>query len=151
MSIEEIIKNATKDAMRAKDSVRLNSLRGLTAAFTNELVAKGKKPQESISDEDATAVILREIKKRKDSIEQFKAGNRADLVQSEEQELKIIEEFAPQMMSLEEIEKVVMAKQQELGISDKSKMGMLMGAVMKELKGKANGSDVKTAVEKLFS
>ena len=71
------------------------------------------------------------------------------MAQKEEEELKILENYLPEMMSCKEIEKIAQAKKEEMGVDDKAKMGMLMGAIMKELKGKANGEDVKTVVEGL--
>ena len=71
-----------KDAMRAKDQVALDTYRGILSGFTNELVAKGRKPQEALSDEEALAVITRMSKQRKDSITQFTAGGRLDLVEN---------------------------------------------------------------------
>jgi len=150
MSLHVDIKNGIKDAMKAKDSVRLAVLRGLTAAFTNELVAKGKMPQDELSDDDALTVIRRTAKQRKDSIEQFKTNNRQDLVDSEEAELAVLQTFIPQMMSKEDIMKIAESKKAELGATDKAKIGMLMGAVQKELKGKADGGDIKEVVESLF-
>ena len=148
--IQTQIKEEIKKAMLAKDTIRLNTLRGVSAAFTNELVAKGKKPQEEIADEDGMVVIRRLVKQRKESIEQFKAGNRQDLVDAETSELVILESYLPQMMSQDEIKKVAEAKKTQLNITDKTKMGMLMGAIMKELAGKADGGDVKIVVESLF-
>src|SRR3989344_7123992 len=92
------IKEEMKRAMLAKDTVRRDTLRSLLAAFTNELVAKGKPPQETISDSDAFTVIKRQVKQRKDSIEQFRKGDREDLAQTEEVELHIIEIYLPKMM-----------------------------------------------------
>jgi uncharacterized protein len=89
-------------AMKARDSVKMNTLRGLLSAFTNELVAKGIKPQEEISDADAINVIKRAVKQRKDSIEQFRNGKREDLAQKEEAELKILETYMPVQMSREQ-------------------------------------------------
>lgn len=148
--IQEKIKEDMKKAMIAKDSGRVLVLRGLMAAFTNELVSKMKKPTDPISDEEATTVIQRAIKQRKDSIDQFKKGGRNDLVEAEEKELKIIEEYSPKMMDKSEIKAIAEKKKAEMGVTDKSKMGMFMGAIMKELKGKADGADVKEVVESLF-
>ncbi len=148
--LHEQIKNNIKEAMMAKDTVRLETMRGMVAAFMNELVAKGKKPQEMLTDEEAVAVITRMSKQRKDSVEQFKKGNRMDLVAEEEAQLKILETYLPKMMDKNEVEKVVKAKQSELGISDVVKKGMLMSAVMKDLKGKADGAIVKEVVDALF-
>lgn len=149
--IQQQLRKEMVEAMRAKDTVRLTTIRGLISSFTNELVSKKKKPNEELSDEDALVVIARAAKQRKDSIEQFEKGDRNDLAEKEKEELKIIESYLPQMLSMEEVEKVVMAKKEELGITDKAEMGKLIGAVMQELKGKADGADVKKVVEKLLS
>ena len=147
--LHEQIQKGIKDAMLAKDAVRLETLRGMVAAFTNELVAKKRKPTEMLVDEEALAVIARLSKQRKDSIEQFKRGNREDLVKNEEAELAILEAYLPKMMERGEIEKIARAKKEELG-ADSSKKGMLMSSVMKDLKGKADGATVKEIVESLF-
>ena len=137
-------------AMKAKDSIKMNTLRGLLTGFMNELVAKGIKPQEQISDEDALAVIKRAVKQRKDSIEQFRKGKREELAQKEEAELKILETYMPAQMSREQIEVVARQVKEKLGITDKSKMGQFVGAVMKEIKGQAGGAEVKAIVESLL-
>ena len=152
MTIHENIKNQMKEAMMAKDAVRLSVLRGLVAAFMNELIAK-KNPAPLIGDDEANTVIKRQVKQRKDSIEQFTAGGRKDLVKAESAELAILETFLPQMTSRADIEKVVKAKIKEAGGAaklDKAKMGQFMGSVMKEFKGKADGSLVKEVVESLL-
>lgn len=150
MTIQEKIKSDMVQAMKDKDSVKVNVLRGLISAFTNELVAKKLKPDEGLPDQDATAVIMRAVKQRKDSIEQFKAGGREDLVEAENIELKIVEQYAPKLMSRDEIRKIAEGIKEKLNITDKSKMGMLMGSLMKELKGQADGGDVKAVVEEIL-
>lgn len=149
MTIQETVKAKIKEAMIAKDSVALMALRGIASGFTNELVNKGIPPQEPISDEDAMTVLKREQKKRKDSIEQFMAGGREDLAESEKAELIIIGQFLPKMMSEEEIEVVVKAKITEAGTVDKTALGKFTGMIIKELAGKADGADVKKVVERL--
>lgn len=148
--LHEQIKSGIKEAMMAKDALRLKAFRAMSAAFTNELVAKGKKPQEMLSDDEAVSVIARLAKQRKDSIEQFKKGNREDLVKEEEAELGVLETYLPKMMDRSEVEKIALAKKEELGITDATKKGMLMSALMKDLKGKADGSVVKEVVDSLF-
>lgn len=145
------IKDHIKEAMLAKDSVRLNTLRGILAAFTNEVVAKKRKPDEMLADDEALEVIRRAVKQRKDSISQFRAGGREDLAVDEEAELAILQTYLPTMMSRDEIKIVAEQKKAEMGVTDKSKMGMFMGAVMKELKGRADGDDVKAVVEELLA
>jgi len=150
MSLHEQIKNSIKEAMLAKDAVRLEVLRGMSTAFTNDLVAKGKKPQEMLTDEEVLAVITRMSKQRKDSIEQYTKGGRQDLAEEERAQLAIIETYLPKLMEKSEVETIAKAKQAELGITDPTKKGMLMSALMKDLKGKADGTVVKEAVDALF-
>ncbi len=148
--LQEQIKNNIKEAMIARDSVKLETFRGMSAAFMNELVAKGKKPQEILTDEEAIAVITKLAKQRKYAIEQFKKGGREDLVAEESAQLAILETFLPALMEKSEVENIVKAKKEELGIIDVSKKGILMSAIMKELKGKADGMMVKEVVDSLF-
>ena len=152
--IEKEIKSELKEAMKNKDSVQLIVLRGLLAGFTNELISQKKKPQDEVSDELAMAVIKKAVKQRKDSIEQFTKGRRNDLVEVEKSELKILEKYLPEMMSEEAIKEIAVAKKSELGIDDKSKMGILMGAVIGQIKStgdEADGALVKQVVEELFN
>ncbi|OGG62543.1 hypothetical protein A2766_01065 [Candidatus Kaiserbacteria bacterium RIFCSPHIGHO2_01_FULL_58_22] len=137
-------------AMKAKDSLRVDTLRGALAAFTNELVAKGRKPTEELADPDAITVLKRLGKQRREAAEQYTKGGRAELAQKEAAELKIIEESLPQTASREEIEKVARAKKEELGVADASGIGKLTGAVMKEFAGRADGNDVKNVIASLF-
>ena len=148
--LHEQIKNNIKEAMMAKDTVRLETYRGMLAAFTNELVAKNRKPNEILGDEEAVAVITKLSKQRKDSIEQYTKGNRDDLVKEETAQLQILETYLPKMMDKSEVEKIAKAKKEELNITDATKKGVLMSALMKDLKGKADGSVVKEVVDSLF-
>ena len=84
MSLHQDIKDQIKDAMKARDEVRLGVLRGLLAGFTNELVATKRTPQEELLDEQAMSVIMRAVKQRKDSIDQFTKGGRPELAESEQ-------------------------------------------------------------------
>lgn len=148
MSLHKQIKDSIKEAMIKKDALRLTVLRNISSVFTNEMIAK-KMTVEELSDEDAITIIRRLVKQRKDSIDQFTKGNRMDLVKNEEDEMKILETFLPQMMSREEVEKVVKAKIASAGTVDKAKLGQFMGGIMKELKGKADGMLVKEILEGL--
>lgn len=150
MSLHEQIKGELKDALKAKDQVKLRTVRSMLTAFTNELVATSRTPQAILEDNEVLAVIKRLAKQRKDSIEQYEAADRHDLSEPEKEELVVLESYLPQMMSQEQIRPIAEAKKTELNITDKSKMGMLVGAVMKELAGKADGADVKSVVESLF-
>ena len=150
MSLHEQIKNNIKESMKSGDKIRLEVMRGLVTAFTNELVSKSRTPQEMLSDEEALAVITKLSKQRKDSIEQFTKGGRLDLVEEESKQLAILSEYLPKLMEVGEIEEVVKNKLSELEVKDPTKKGMFMASVMKDLKGKADGSLVKEVVDKLF-
>jgi uncharacterized protein YqeY len=145
------IKSSLKEAMMAKDAVKLSVIRGLLSSFTNELVSKGKMPQDQLEDAEVMTVISREAKKRKDSIQQFEAAGRAELAGSEKEELAVLESYLPAQMSKEEIEAFVATKKTELGITDKAQAVDLIKAVMPELKGKADGKLVKEAIDNLFN
>jgi len=145
------LKEAMKDAMRAKDSVRLGVIRGLMAACTNEAVTKGKGPDGVLDEGEMLAVITRAAKQRKDSIEQFEKGGRPELAVGEKAELTIIMAMLPAQMSQDEIVAAAKAKAAELGVVDKTGANKLMGMLMKDLKGRADGNDVKAVVDNLFA
>lgn len=151
MAIHETIKKSIPDALRAHDEVRLRTLRSLVTAMTNEVVAKKRKPDEYLNDDEAFAVIKRAVNQRKDSIEQFEKASRNDLVEPEKAELAILESYLPTVMSREEIVPIAKAKMVEMGVSGKADAGKFTGALMKELKGKADGADVKAVVDSLLS
>jgi uncharacterized protein YqeY len=149
-TLQQKIKNQIKEAMMAKDTVRLTVLRGLSSAITNDLVEKGRTPQGELTDEETLAVIRRQVKQRKDSIEQFTKGGREDLVEGEKAELVHLEIYLPQMMAEDEVKKIIENKKTELSIVDVKDKGRLMAEVMKDLKGKADGMMVKNIVDSLF-
>ena len=149
MTLHEQIKEEIKNAMRAKDALRLEVLRGISTAFTNTVVAERRPPTELIDDKGAIAVLKRLVKQRKDAIEQFTNGGRADLAEKEASELPIIEAFLPAMMSEAEIEVIAKEVLSEMGTIDKSKLGQITGAIMKRCGGNADGNVVKSIIEKL--
>lgn len=143
------IKEEITTAMRARNAVRLTTLRGVLSAFTNESVALKRTPQDKLSDNEATAVIRRLVKQRKDSIEQFEKAGRQELADNEKAELTILEEFLPAQMSEEVIRKIVAEIIQKT--PGETNRGKIMGAVMKETGGNADGALVKKIVEEAFS
>ncbi|OGC84653.1 hypothetical protein A3F55_03185 [Candidatus Adlerbacteria bacterium RIFCSPHIGHO2_12_FULL_53_18] len=146
----EELKAGIKEAMKAKDAVRLSVFRGLVTAATNEAIAKGKGPDALLTDDELMTVIMRAAKQRKDSIEQFEKGGRPELAENEKAELAVIETLLPAQMSRDEIEAAVKAKAAELGVVDKTGANKLIGALMKDLKGKADGTIVKEVITTLF-
>jgi uncharacterized protein len=151
MSLQATIQSGIKEAMIKKDAVRLSVLRSLSALFNNELIAKGKAAGDTLSDDEALALVKRAVKQRKDSIAQFEKGGRPELAADEKAELAILETFLPAQMPRAEVVKIAEAKKQQLGVTDKSKLGALIGAVLKETKGQADGGMVKEVVESLFA
>jgi hypothetical protein len=150
--LQQQIRSEMQKALKERDELRLSVLRGVITSITNELVAKGRGPQGDMTDEEVIDVLRREVKKRREAAEQFKAGKRTDLAEIEVSELTILEPYLPQMASKEEIRTVTEMKMKELEMhpDNGSQKGALIGAVMKEMKGQANGGDVKAVVEEIF-
>ena len=145
------LKEAIKTAMKARETVKLNVLRGIFAMVTNDLVAKGRGPEGALTEDELLTLITRASKQRKDSIQQFEAGGRPELAVGEKEELAIIETLLPAQMSQDEIVAAAKAKAAEMGVTDKSGANKLMGMLMKDLKGKADGTAVKAVVDSMFS
>jgi uncharacterized protein YqeY len=150
MSLHTSLRDSLKDAMKAKDAAKLRTVRSIMTAVTNELVATGKTPQSELDDASVLTVIKRLAKQRKESILQYEAAGRTDLSEPEKEELVVLEAYLPTLMTQDAIRPIAVAKMAELGITDKSKMGMLVGALMRDLAGQADGGDVKAVVESLF-
>jgi uncharacterized protein YqeY len=151
MSIATNIREQLKLAMKEKNQDALDTFRSVISAFTSELVASGKTPQDEVTDEIAQKVIQKIIKQRQDSISQFEAGGRNDLAEIEKAQLAFLLPFMPVQMSEDKIREIVIAKKEALNFTDKTKMGMLVGAVMKEVGASADGAVVKKIVEESFS
>lgn len=148
--LQQQIKDDIKVAMKARETEKLEVLRSISAAFTNDLIAKKRKPSDELSDDEAILVVQRLAKQRKDSIEQYHAGGRDDLAEAEKEELKYIKAYLPQMMARDEIKRLALAKHEEMSLIEAPKKGILMGALMKDLKGKAEGGDVKDVLDEIF-
>ena len=144
MSLQENIDRDFKEAMRARDDIRLSVLRMIKTAVKNKQVEL-RRPLE---DEEFLGVLTSQAKQRRDSIDQFKSGGRGDLVDREEAELKIIETYLPQQLSRSQMEEAVAALIIELDAKSVKDMGRVMKALMSrfqgQLDGKAAGDLVKT-------
>lgn len=147
MTFSETITEQMKTAMKSGDKLRLETLRSLRALIL-EFEKSGS--ARAMTDDDAQKILLSAAKKRKDAIEQYQQAGRTDLAQNEEAELRIIQEFLPAQMSDAEIEASVKTLIAQLGISDPKELGKLMGAAMKELRGKADGTQVQTIAKRLL-
>lgn len=134
-----------KNAMKSKEETRVSVLRLLNAAIKNEEISKLKR-EDGLNDDEITAVIARQIKQRKDAIEQFAKGGRADLVEKEKAELAILQSFMPEQLGEEEIRAIA----REVIAGGASGFGAIMSAVMGKVKGKADGGMVKKIVEEII-
>lgn len=139
-----------KQAMLAKDELKKSVLRMLLSAINYYEIQKGGAGYET-SDEDVLAVIQKEVKQRKDSIEQFKIGNRQDLVDKETRELEILQTYLPKQMTEEEIREIVKEIISQIGATTVTDMGKVMAVVMPKLKGRADGSLVSQLVKQELS
>ncbi len=128
MNLKEKIKDDLKASMKSGNAERRSVLRLLSADIRNKEIDLRKE----LNDDDVAAVVKNNSKKRIDSIELYKKGNRNDLVKKEENELNILKEYMPKQMDKEEIRRIVMETIKELGFSDKSKFGIVMKEVMKK-------------------
>lgn len=150
MNLKEKIHNDLKEAMKAGDVLRRDTLRMLDSAIKNAEIEKMKK-ETGLADEEVVEVAARAVKQRKDSIEQYEKGGRADLAEKEKQELEILLAYLPEQMGEDKIREVVKGVIAETGASSKADMGKVMGAAMGKLKGQADGNVVKKIVEEALS
>lgn len=146
MSLSDEIRKDMLTALKSGDKERSQTLKMLVANIKNVQIESEKE----LSDKDVEKILRKETKKIEDSIEQYQKMGRDDLVKKEKQDLQIIEEYLPELMSDEDIKKVVEKKIEELDATDIRDMGKVMGAVMKELEGKADGNTVKNIVQSML-
>ena len=144
MSLKEKIENDLKEAMKAKESLKVSCLRLIKAAVKNkEIDVRG-----ALDDAQITSILSTLAKQRKESIEQFKKGGRDDLVKQEEAELAILNSYLPKQMSEKEIEEIIVKTIAEVGAKDIKEAGKVMKAVMPKVAGKADGKIVNAIVLK---
>jgi uncharacterized protein YqeY len=147
MSFEEKINEALKDAMKSGDKVRTDTIRSIRAGIIE--FAKSGSGRE-LNEEDEIKILNSNAKKRKDAIEMYEKGGRPELVEKEKIELSIIEEFLPKQLDDEEIIKIVKNIISNVGATNSKDFGKVIGATMKELKGKADGNRVQGIVKSLL-
>ena len=143
MSLKEKIKSDLKDAMKSGDSVVRGVLRLLSSDIKNEEISLKKE----LADDDVLKILKKDIKRHKESIEQYKTGGREDLAEQEEKELEILKEYMPEQMGGEEIRKIVSAAIKKTGAAGVSDFGKVMGMAMKEVGSGADGSLVGKIVK----
>ncbi len=148
MTLKEKINADLKEAMKTGDKVRLQTIRSIRALIL-EFEKSGANRE--MTEEDEIKLLTSAAKKRKDAIEQYRNAGREDLAEKEEAELKIIETYLPAQLSEEEVESKVKEIASKVGAESKKDFGKLMGAAMKELKGKADGNLIRKIAEKILS
>jgi hypothetical protein len=145
--LSEIITEQMKAAMKSGDKLRLETIRSIRALILEfEKSGVGR----TMTEEDEQKLLISAAKKRKDSVEQYRAANREDLASKEEAELAIIQEFLPKQMDESEVEAVVKTIIEQVGAKTPQEVGKVMGAAMKELRGKADGTLVQTVAKRLL-
>src|SRR5438093_3601636 len=147
MTLQERIQQELKAAMLAKETERLATLRLLKSAIGYRQI---EQKTEQLSDADVIAVVQKEIKKRRDAIEQYKAGGRPELAEKEGRELAVLETLLPAPLAAEELEQLVRATIQEIGATSKKDMGPVIKAVQAKAAGRADGKSISAVVGKLL-
>ncbi len=147
MDLNKQLVQDMKEAMKDKDKTRLSVIRMLRAALQNEAIAKGV---DSLSEEDAMMIVSRQVKQMQESLEEFKAANRDDLIEKTEAELAVIEQYMPEQLTEAELEEIVKKAITSTGAKTKREFGKVMGTVMPQVRGKADGSIVQQIVQRLL-
>lgn len=145
--IADTISKQIGQALKAKDEIRLSTLRMLSSALNYEYIAK----QHELSEEEELEVVRHEAKKRRDAIEAYKKAEAFDRADKEEKELEILEEYLPQQMPDKELEKIVGDVISETGAKSMADMGKVIGAVMNKAGGRADGKKVSELVKSKLS
>jgi len=143
MALREKLDEDLKSAMRAKDSLRMNTVRALKSAVKYREIELMK----PLDDAGILGVMATEIKRRRDSVEQYRAGNRADLADKEEAEIKILQEFLPQQLTPAEVEAKVIEVIARVGAQGPKDMGAVMKALLPDVQGRADGMVVSELVK----
>lgn len=136
-----------KDAMKAKDTVALTTLRALKTALTNAAIESGNKDN-VVEEADAIAIVRKQIKQRQDAIEQFEKADRPELAEAEKAEIVVLEKYLPAALSAEEIAAIVAEAIAETGASSRADMGKVMGLVQAKAEGRADGKTLSQEVMK---
>lgn len=148
--LREQIQNDLKAAMLAKEEIKVSTLRLLMAAIRNKEIAQSGASDVNLIDEEVIGVIAKQAKERRESIEAFRGAGREELAGKEEAELVILNQYLPQQLGEEELEKIVSETITELGASSPADFGRVMKTVMEKVRGQADGNAVSGLVRKLL-
>jgi uncharacterized protein YqeY len=147
MSLRSRIDEEIKNAMKAKDKVRLETVRSIKKLILEKETSVRPEGQEGLSESEEMDLLIQLAKQRRDSIEHYRAAGREDLATQEAQELAIIEEYLPQAVTEEELERILDQLIQETGATSAKDMGKVMGVAMQQLKGRADGKKIQERVK----
>ncbi len=143
MSLKETLNNDIKSAMKTKDKETLAVLRMIKTAVQAAEIDK----KEELNAEEELTILAREAKQRRESLAEFVKAGRDELVAKTEAEIEIVERYLPKQLSVEEVKEVIATVAEKIGATTQKEFGKLMGAVMQELKGKADGNVIKEQVK----
>lgn len=146
----DTILNDLKNAMKSKDTHRLQVLRSLKSKLLEKEISERKGSDVTLTEEQVHEVLMKAAKQRKDSIAQYKDADRNDLADAEEAELKIIESYLPEMLSEQEVRSIASEVIEKTGASTKADMGKVMGSMMPRVKGRADGALVNRIVREML-
>lgn len=146
MSLVEQLSDDMKEAMRSKDKLRLSVIRMVRAAIKNKEIDSGA----VVSDEDALAIVQKELKQRRDSLQAFESAGRTDLADTAKDEIAILESYLPQQLSEDEIRTLVAKVIETVDAKGKSDMGKVMAALMPQVRGRADGKLVQQVVQTML-
>lgn len=147
MSLKERIGEDIKNAMRAKDSLRLETVRSIKKALLEKEVALRPSGQDTLTEEQEIELVSQLAKQRRDAIEQYQKASRQDLADKESQELAILETYLPKQLSDEEVTKIVEEIISAAGATSAKDLGKVMGIAMQQLKGKVDGKKIQALVK----
>lgn len=147
MSLAERLQQDMKSALKNKEKEKLSTIRMVRAAIKKaEIDHKGP-----LNDEQIIEVIMREVKQRKDAVQEYEKAGRHDLVEKEKEELQILETYLPEPLTEEELTEIIQETIQQLGVTSKKEIGKVMKTVLPKVKGRAEGKAVNQIVQKLLS
>jgi len=146
MTLQERIESAMRDGMRARDERRTQTLRMAMAAVHNRQIELGR----ALTDEDYIEVLGRQLKQRRESVEAYRAGGREAMADNEEAEAAILGEFMPERLTEDEVERIVRDAIAETGAASPADLGKVMGRVVPQTKGRADGKAISELVKRLL-
>ncbi len=146
MSLKKILMEDLKDSMKNKNTIRKNTITMVRAAIQQKEIDE----KIELSEDDILSIISKEVKDRKNSIEEFKKGKRQDLIDTTEEEIKVLLKYLPEQLSDQELEEIVKNTISKIGAKSMKDIGRIMGSVMPKIKGRADGNRVNIIVQNYF-